>query len=399
MSANEVVFTRALPMAVIGGVSTVAAILRGGVRLGHGAVPLLLLFATFGVFAATGQSPLMPLVSLATLLPAIIVPARGFSLDALRAGARTGVGSVVIAVPVVYAWKPTDVIGACRLDKCSAWGLALGAEGTGNALGMYLAGAGALSLLLVTGALTRLAVLASALVLVDLTASRSALISFVVAAGVVLLGQVLAAKFPSKPWAQLGLAFSAVAVAVLPLTTNDPASYTGRAELWIYARELFWQSPLAGYGPSFWVGGNGSDGIDRNYSTHNLFTELLVSGGVLAVLSFAAAVVLAVRGPRTQVGSAHVAATASIVMLISLSEVTSGPGRIYLAPCFLAYLFMAAQTTQTPSTGRGAPEECPPQSRGKYRRVGPLSRTSSRRRLAEVPGQLDGAATPTRRMG
>jgi O-antigen ligase len=137
--------------------------------------------------------------------------------------------------------------------------------------------------------------------------------------------------------------------------------------------KLFGQSPLIGYGPSYWVRDElgvrtGSPGsrfaLGANYSTHNVFLEMLVSVGALGTIAFVLSLILASVSSRRRnftIG-AYTTALIGVFAGLSFTEVASAPGRIYLFPGVLIYLFLAANAGNIRSDGRYMPNE--PEGRG-----------------------------------
>ncbi|WP_062465390.1 O-antigen ligase family protein [Demequina soli] len=353
---NGAVFLEAGPPAIIGLLMIALTFTEHRPRLGAGGIAMLGLFVLFGVHVVVGQSPLMPLISFALFLPAMFVPYRRYDFEALKSGLRIAISACLGVLSLFVLTQPGKMIGPCRLDKCSVWGLSLGETGSGNAVGMFLAGVGVLSILVTAGWWRSLLVAIGAWLLVDLTSSRSALYSFLAGVGIAL-AWALTTRLRSRGFLWAALAAASAVVVTLPLVITDPTKFTGRAQLWQYTWQILPSSPIAGFGPSFWVRGDGSDGIDRNYATHNLFTEMLISGGVLGLSLFVGAILGALAAQRSLATWAHVAATAAMVIITSMTEVTSAPGRLYLVPCFVVYLFVAANTRQ----GRVPEDDAPPE--------------------------------------
>lgn len=148
--------------------------------------PGLALLLFFGI-AFAGEGLAMPIASLLAYLPAIIVPKEGYDLDSLRAGAAAGISLFLLFISGLCLTQPGAMLGPCRsTDKCSSFGVALGALSTGNALGMYMAAASAVALLGAGNWRAFLLSLTGSLVLTELTASRSGLAAWFVIVGVVV---------------------------------------------------------------------------------------------------------------------------------------------------------------------------------------------------------------------
>jgi O-antigen ligase len=309
---------------------------------------LALLFF-FGILIV-GEGGAMPFASFLAYLPAIIVPKKGYDLDSLRAGVTAGVSLFLVTISALTLLLPGAVIGPCRsADKCSFLGVALGAMSTGNALGMYLAAASAISLLANAKWYSFLLTLAGGFLLTELTASRSGLASWYVIVALVVtyrISQHLRSRLP------LILAVFSVCIlaAAIPLMNWRAAELTYRPILWWHAIALFERNPLLGYGASYWARdenrfrtGRGFS-LGLNYSTHNIVLELLISAGAIGLLAFVIALFLAALNVREFNTSLYVIALVGVFVALSLTEVTSAPGRVYLFDGIGIYLFMAASS-------------------------------------------------------
>jgi len=318
-------------------------------RTGHAFISqtgLALLFF-FGI-AFAGEGLAMPIASLLVYLPAIIVPKKGYDLGSLRAGAAAGTSLFLLFISGLCLTQPSVMLGPCRsADKCSSFGVALGAMSAGNALGMYLAAASAVALLGATSWRSFLLTLAGSLVLTELTASRSALAAWFVIVGLVVayrLSQALRSLTPIR-LATLAVCITAAAI---PFMDWNASQLTYRPILWWYALSLIKENPLLGYGASYWVrddnrfrSGRGFS-LGLNYSTHNIVLELLISAGILGGLAFVAVLFLAVVNARCFATSTYTVALIGVFAALSLTEVTSAPGRIYLFDGIGIYMLMAA---------------------------------------------------------
>ena len=364
----------ALGIFFFGGVGTVAAIIFKSLTLEQGialrAAPLILLglvlvartvwsrrafvppagFALLVYFGIsfTGDGLIMPLLSLIAYLPALIVPAVGYDLDSLRAGAAMGISIFLLLLVGLSVLQPQLMLGPCRsFDKCSYWGVALGPLTTGNALGMYLAAASAVTLL---GGLSWHSVLLSlpgSLALIHLTASRSGLFAFYVIVGI-CVAHFWAQRLRSRAPVIIATLVACIATVALPLMNWSAMQFTYRPVLWWQAWTLFSDSPFIGYGPSYWVRdestfNTGSNfAVTTNYSTHNIAMEILVSVGALGAVAFVLALILASTSGRNFTAAVYTIALVGIFAALSLAEVTAAPGRVYLFDGIGVYLFVAA---------------------------------------------------------
>jgi O-antigen ligase len=302
----------------------------------------------FGILF-TGDGFVMPFACLLAYLPVLIVPATGYNLNSLRAGATTGISLFLVVILGLGLAQPGALLGACRTDKCSRWGVALGALTTGNALGMYLAAAAAISLVSAPKWYSFLLTLIGSFILTELTSSRSGLYAWyilVASAVAYILSQRLQSRLPLVLAA---LVVSATAVAI-PLMNWSPRELTFRPVLWWNAIDLIKDSPILGYGASFWVRNEYSFptgtgfAISANYSTHNIVTELLITGGAMGTFAFVLALVLASRSGRGFATSTYTIFLTCVIVGASLTEVSAIPGRLYLFDGLGIYLFMAASS-------------------------------------------------------
>jgi len=192
-SSDIDVAIRLAPMLIIGTVAVARSLLTGA-RIPASGLWLLLAFGLLAAQSIQTPSPIV-LLSFLMFLPAIITPTRGYDLQAITDGARVGTALGLAALAVIVVTNAPLMIGACRLDKCSVWGEALGPYGTGNALGLVLAATAAVSLITASSPLRFLTIVASSYILVDLTSSRSAAYSWGAAVVITLAYQ----RSPSAP--------------------------------------------------------------------------------------------------------------------------------------------------------------------------------------------------------
>ncbi|SCG68642.1 O-antigen ligase family protein [Micromonospora coxensis] len=109
------------------------------------------------------------------------------------------------------------------------------------------------------------------------------------AVGAVLLTYVLLRLFRHRSWpASVTLAAGALLVVVVPLITTDPESFSERGRIWAALLDRWRDSPIVGWGPKLFqqdpalaaeLGGQFNHG-------HNVMVQLLVVGGLLALVAF-----------------------------------------------------------------------------------------------------------------
>jgi hypothetical protein len=302
---------------------------------------LLGVFVPMAAFAISERLT-MPLMSLALLLPAILVPRSGYALDTLYTGLRDAVRLMLLILLGFIAIFPNVIIGPCRSDKCSVWGQALGPLGAGNAFGVYVAFICGISVLLAKNAQSTVLVVLASGVLVDATSSRSALLSWGLTVTAALVWRLVRSQ--KQIPLLTGLSISTLAlIAFFALYSWRPQDFTGRANLWIVAKESFLGQPLFGLGPSFWVRQDRTSYVDSNYATHNLLLEVLVSVGLFGAIAMFASVVCLIGGSDKSLrGVTLVLTTAWLAG--SVLEVSAAPGRMYLLPGVLVLLYVLGQS-------------------------------------------------------
>jgi len=328
--------------------------LRHGARIHASGLFLTAFFMILVAFAVGSGDWLMPLSSLAVFLPCLIVPSRGYSLQAIKAGVAVATALALGVIGSLALIFPRGMVGQCRGDKCSLWGESLGMIGTGNALGLFLAVAGAICALLATRMISFFLISFASLMLVDLTSSRSAIVALGLGLVVALAFKISMSTDASWPLVSSVILLAAAAL-IIPLWPWTQNAFTGRSELWERALVLLSESPLFGYGSSYWVSQTTTSALTANYATHNLFAEVLVSSGIVGAMVLALAVIsVLVRAERGAVRYWSVAVV-SIWIASSLTEVVSAPGRVYLLPGLAAFVFLVANSTSTAGAGAENP--------------------------------------------
>lgn len=341
---------RLAPMLIIGSAATIRSLLTGA-RIPTSGPWLLLAFGVLAAQSIQTPSPIA-LLSFLVFLPAIIAPKHGYDLRAIMDGCRVGVALGLTSVVGIALTNAPSMIGACRLDKCTLWGEALGPYGTGNALGLVIAASAAVSLLTASSARRFIIILASSYLLVDLSSSRSALYSWIVAV-VITLAYQWSQRKQRAVVVVAGTIVAGIVVSSFTFLGWTGLDFTERGALWLYAQELIEGQPWFGYGSSFWVRGGGTDGIQLNYSTHNLVLELLVSFGVVGIAAFTVAIVAACRGRGQFEPRLFTTALVGIFCVMSITEVFSAPGRPYIMASFVVLIFIAGESV------RSRPERTP----------------------------------------
>lgn len=246
-----------------------------------------------------------PLVFLAALayLPFCIRSPYPVEATAWSNSARAALAISVSAFAFAALIRPDIAMEACRVDKCSIFGIVLTSPLTGN--GNYFGVATVIFCSLAVVGLKPLAsilTLSAAALVIESAGSRSAMIALVAVAAFALSRIVsLRAGYLLGAWIILPLG---VVATVTTAVAELPADFaTGRSALWSVARKLIAESPIWGWGPSYWTRQQVTSSFNANYGTHNIWLETGVAGGLIAVfaLAFAAIAVLRVTNTHTRV--------------------------------------------------------------------------------------------------
>ena len=301
------------------------------------------IFGILLAFAVSGNaSTIMTIVSMIPYIPMLFTPSRPYSLEKILSGGTMSVKLLCLLVAALSILPGFNLIGPCRLDKCSIWGESLGAEGQGNALGMLFA---FVSVLIYLGSKNKYSLLLSfvgTFLIVDLTSSRSAMLAWTCSLFMYLTFRVSNRIRMSWP---LGVSVTLLSAAVIFIATYSWRldEFTGRASLWAQAIDLFAKSPFFGYGSSFWVRQPATSLLNANYSTHSIFWEMIVSVGVVGLTLFVGGIVVLIF---------HVSHRTRMILLLfvgtwlsgSILEVLAAPGRFYLVPAVLPFILLIAAT-------------------------------------------------------
>jgi len=333
LNGDQITALKAAPLVLLGIVLTGRTLLRRCAFIPPAGFALAICFG----FMFTGEGLLMPLVSLLTFLPALIVPRGGYNFDSLRAGAAGGISLFLAVLALAVLVQPQQfLVGCSGTYKCSIWGAKIGLGALGNSLGIYLAAAAAVTFLAATTWYGFALAFWGSLLCVEITVSRSGLVAWVIAVGVWIC-YVLAKRIRSRIPVTTASLLVCTTAALIPFRDWRPSDLTFRPVLWWQALRLFEESPLFGYGPSYWARDetgfrSGSNfALTANYSTHNILLEMLISAGLLGAIAFIFALALATASTRFEISS-YTIALVGIVIGLSLTEVASAPGRIYLFP-------------------------------------------------------------------
>lgn len=185
-----------------------------------------------------------------------------------------------------------------------------------NVLGMALAVALPLTALL-SSALSRFigfSIVAAALLL---TSSRTALLSATVAMIVYLLVRAVRGR-TRMLMAWSAVAAAAVAIAVLPWTTDDPDAFTKRGLIWLTSRELLPGNWLFGLGISAYsVGGpvTRAGHMSASWHGHNILVTSLVMGGVVTAALFLVLFLVALHAAIKQIDTCPALMASALTLL------------------------------------------------------------------------------------
>ncbi len=340
------------PGVVAGVISFVHRLTEHGVRVfGPGLLTLFGIIMVLPAVAFGGEQPTAVLIALAMALPLALRSRAAISLDSWAAQARVILGIVISSAVIVALVAPQLIIGLCRLDKCSIFGETLISPITNN--GNFFGVAVALVLPLALNGLQRwrfvfLAV--GALILVEVSGSRAALLAASVVIATFLIGWLT-----RRPRAITRIALSGVlAATIVTALVPFPAVFaTYRGGLWARARDIFSGDEWFGLGPSFWSRNEQQISVFPNYSPHNVWLELAVSGGFILVGLTIAAVWWAARimPPTDRVGFTLLLIG---VLAIGVLESPVSPAKLGLTPFALLLPMMIASGYAATRLGPGS---------------------------------------------
>lgn len=274
-------------------------------------------------------NPLPALLSIAMTLPIALRSSIEITYTAWIGQARWALAAIALSIIMVGLTSPSLIVAGCRLDKCSIFGETLTSPITNNGNFLGVAVALLLPFALARAQLIQALLLAGgALILIEASGSRSALI----AAGVVVLAVVIS-QISDRPTLgpALGLLGAIAASVTTAVVLFPPTFATYRGVLWQRARALLQGNELFGLGPSYWADNEQVISGFPNYSPHNVWLELVVSGGVVLAGLIAIAGWWAVRvvskGARPYLLLAIVA-----VLAIGSLEAPLAPSKLGLTP-------------------------------------------------------------------
>lgn len=239
-----------------------------------------------------GISAFLPIV---LALCVLFRSAKPTSVDPWCRQALLSIFLICVSVTATALVAKNNVIGPCRDDKCPLVGEVLWSPitGNGNFLGLAVA-------ILLPWAIARLRLLAllpaivGGTAIVELSGSRSALVTAVAVVLAVGVTRVIKRGRLNGAYAVLAVGLIAsIITAIFPFERNF-ATYRGG--LWDQARGLIESHPIAGAGPYMWVRLPDEARFFANYSPHNLWLDIILSGGLVAAALLVVGAAILLKG-------------------------------------------------------------------------------------------------------
>jgi len=281
----------------------------------------------FTLFAGTGFTGVLPVI---LILPALLRRATPIPLGSWFRSARWALLWILLVLIATSVVAPENVVGPCRLDKCSAFGEVLTSPITNN--GNFVGVAIAILLPLALLGLRMFPLILVSIVslgMIEASGSRSAALAAWVVVAVVVIAS---GNWDRRRWIA-GVALVGVLVAsIVTAVGSFPREFaTFRGGLWERAQELFLANPALGYGPTYWSSQPLELSLTANYSPHNFWLEFAVAGGLFGLLCVAAAGITLLRKVAKQ---ERYAIVMMLIALLALGIVESPvqPGKFSLAP-------------------------------------------------------------------
>lgn len=286
-----------------------------------------------------GQTILYPIAWVAIVFPLLF----DYSLSITSANIyRIGnISTVILAISIliVVSINPDTVFAKCRVDKCNVFGSMLAPSGVQSnvlslAFGLMIALTNRNNSFMwkVNNSL-------SLLLLAEMCGGRSGFYAGTACFIYLMITSIRSRR--QRFWRNSLLAISTV-VSLIPLFVNfEETSFTGRANLWLYAKNLFSSSPLIGYGPSFWIRMPATNLVQANYSPHNVWWELLISTGIVGTLSTVAAILYSLVTMNHDLQEIAIGLLVGI-LIAGFSEAMVMPYRLIIVPGF--YILLVAIT-------------------------------------------------------
>ena len=234
---------------------------------------------------------LVGLVSLASVVVAILLPSHGLLRSAITQG---------------YIDPDKAIL---------PWGILIGVTSGGNTLGVFLA-LGVPCIFLIPQRILRTVLLIVSLFAIVWTASRGSMLAVAMSAVTAL---VLSRSHPDRRFKGT-VACCCVSFAVpvlLPWFTHDPEAFSNRGWIWSASEQAWGQNPVFGLGSGWFQRiGSSTEALGPTvFHAHNQILQILVLGGAVYALIFGATLVIAISSAAklakdTVVPAAYLAAIA-----------------------------------------------------------------------------------------
>ena len=218
-------------------------------------------------------------------------------------------------------------------------GLLAGPYPHSNVLGLALA-LGLPFVLSIGNAVLRRGTLGVVLVALLWTGSRGSQ----VAAVVVLVTLLLIRRYPARTWLPaLPLTIGLGLIVLVPLVTTDPDGFSRRGRIWQALLHRWAERPVLGRGPGYFQREPGLAAALGGQFTHghNLMVQLLIVGGLVTVVLFAALLYLTWRQSAALVRAGQLAPVLFLIALVHVSWLeashvaTTLAGHLMWLPLFL----------------------------------------------------------------
>jgi hypothetical protein len=318
------------------GPAIIMAIVLALIRLARpGATPFLPAIV-YGFVALLGVpylfegGTLLNVIPVVLVLPLMIHSEARILLSSWFREARFGLLSIAAALALTGLISRGTLIGDCRADKCTVFGDVLISPLTnnGNFAGISMVIVFAIACFGMKPIPT-LILAVSVVSLVDLSGSRSADIAALTTAVI-----SIAVSFRAESRSVLvTLAFLGGLLGSLTtaLVAFPQTFATDRGALWIQARRLITDNPFVGWGPNYWTTQVNDGYFIANYSPHNFWLEIAVSGGAVSLVALIVAGVLLLRSPVPSIRFA-VMLPVAVLLIVGMLEAPVQPGNVALAP-------------------------------------------------------------------
>ena len=236
------------------------------------------------------QTYLYPIAWILLVLPFLFISRNGVDRVAINSIYSLCIRGIILLALGIAFIQPEKSFTSCRSDKCNVLGFVFAPEGNqSNVFSLTLG----LLVALIDFKKSYLWIITNALCLISLaefSGGRSGTI-----AGLGCLASIAILKLTGGRISKIYLTFlaSLCFFSLIPVIfTFNPTSFTGRASLWIKAKQLIGESILFGHGASFWIRTPATFEFRANYSPHNMWLEILVSTGLFGLVCLSIAILI-----------------------------------------------------------------------------------------------------------